>query len=411
MTINNGSSNPDLPRLLYFTTEYPHISHTFIRREILGLEALGYSICRVAINSGSTVVEDVDISEQKHTTSILGLPKIVLARLVLSGLLFAKVNFFRSLGSLIKLNKASDRGLLRHLAYMVEALILLSISRDKSIDHIHVHFGTNATTVALLCREFGGPDFSFTVHGPVEFDQPYGQSLAAKVSAAKFVVAITHFCRAQLMRFAPIQKWDDIHIIGCSVGDEWFDSAQPISEESTGLVSVGRLDEQKGQILLIDAYADAVEQGFNEPLTIIGDGPFRSLIELRIAARGLGDRVQLLGWSGANTIRHQLLASKCLVVSSFAEGLPVVIMEAMALKRPVIATRITGIPELVEHNVNGWLITPGDQAALTEALMTMQRTQRSILVDMGDKAHNAVRQNHLTSTMVNNLGRLFREYV
>ena len=400
-----------MPRLLYLTTEYPHVSHTFIRREIIGLEEIGYRICRVTINSGSALVESADVNEQKLTIAVLDLPKKELFRLIVRGLVLAKFNLFRALGTIFALNKASDRGLIRHFAYFTEALILAALSRENQIDHIHVHFGTNAATVALLCQEMGGPDFSMTVHGPVEFDQPYGQSLRAKVTAAKFVVAITYFCKAQLMRFSPIEKWDNIHIVGCSVGAEWFDSARAVSEDSSGLVSVGRLDEQKGQILLIDAYADAVAEGFDEPLTIIGDGPFRSLIEERIQARGVESRVQLCGWCDADTIRHHLITAKCLVVASFAEGLPVVIMEAMALKRPVISTRINGVPELVVNEFNGWLITPGDQQALTNALMTMHNEDSSRLVTMGDAAHKAVRERHLTSFVVGKLDELFQQYV
>ncbi len=404
------SESAQRPRLLYLTTEYPHISHTFIRREILGLQQRGYGIERVAINPGQMMLDSEDLEESKITLHLLAQMKTEILKQVLLGAGAAGRRIFKAISAMFSLSRASDRGLLRHFAYFLEALALLSICRDRNIDHMHVHFGTNAASVAYLCRLMGGPQFSVTIHGPVEFDQPYGQSLGAKLTSAAFIIAITSFCRSQLYRWVPAEKWSDIHIVGCSIGSEWFEAAQPIDQYSTGLVTVGRLDEQKGQLLMIDAYAEAVSAGFNEDLTIVGDGPFREAIESRIAEHQLQGKVHLAGWQDGAEIRKYLMSAKALVVSSFAEGLPVVIMEAMAVGRPIIATRINGIPELVRPGKEGWLVTPGDKEELTAALLAMSSTNLQELAEMGRQAKSRVRERHHTDDIVAKLDEVLQAY-
>ncbi len=396
------------PHLLYLTTEYPHISHTFIRREIRGLEALGYDIERVAIKGGESQVEGDDIREAELTIHILAQPPVRIVTQILEGLGRAGLRTFGALRQTFALAKVSDRGLLRHFAYLLEALILLQVAQTRGVDHVHVHFGTNAATVAFLTHLLGGPPFSVMVHGPVEFDQPYGQSLGSKLSAASFVAAITSYCRSQLYRWLPASHWERIHIVPCTVGDEWFEAATPIDDGSSGLVSVGRLDEQKGQLLLVDAFAQARSRGFTGNLTIVGDGPLREQIESRIRDRGMQDCIELVGWQTAQEIRTRLSRAKGLVLSSFAEGLPVVIMEAMALKRPVISSRITGIPELVRDGSEGYLFTPADVEALTSAMLALDQADSAELAAMGERAQHRVRARHHTREAVARLDALFR---
>ena len=398
------------PRLVYLTTEYPHISHTFIRRELHGLEALGYDIQRVAMKGGESQVEGDDAREAEITLQILTQPLYRQASQVLHGVLLAGSRLFGALFHMLSLNRASDRSLLRHFAYLFEALMLRSIAQRNNTDHIHVHFGTNPATVAYLTHLLGGPGFSVTVHGPVEFDQPYGQSLGEKLAAAKFVAAITNFCQSQVYRWLPMHCWSDVHIVPCSVGDEWFDAGRSIDQSCSGLVSVGRLDEQKGQLLLVDAFANARKRGFSGKLVIVGDGPLRGAIEQRIYANGIEDSVELVGWRTAEEIRTYLLAAKALVLPSFAEGLPVVIMEAMALKRPVLTSRITGIPELVREGIDGYLFAPADTVALTEAMLELDENDVEELSAMGENARQRVRSRHHTDDAVQRLDKLFRSY-
>ncbi len=398
-------------RIGYFTTEYPHISHTFIRREIVGLETRGYAIERFAIKPGEAGVEHADIAERDKTTYLLKQSPARIVALLGKGLALAGLSILPTLMEVLKLARASDRGLARHIAYLGEALLLRALCREKAVPHLHVHFGTNAATIAYFARLMGGPEFSVMVHGPVEFDQPYGQSLGRKLAAARFITAISSYCRSQLYRWLPLDCWQKVHIVPCTVGDDWFEAGQPIDPSSSNLVSVGRLDEQKGQLILVEAFADAVDAGLTSRLTLIGDGPLRAAIEERLRQRNIADRVDLTGWLPASEVRNHLLASRALVLPSFAEGLPVVIMEAMATMRPVLASRITGIPELVREGSEGWLITPSDREALCAALLSLEAAALSELHAMGASAQSRVRERHHTDVAVERLDRLFSEGV
>ncbi len=397
------------PRIAYLTTAYPYVSHTFIRREILGLERLGYDVARVSIRAGDAIVDDEDLAENTKTLHLLGQRKEWLARKALRGALLAKGRLFRGLAAALRLSRASERGLIRHFAYFVEALCLMAHFEEERIGHVHVHFGTNAAAVALLMKLMGGPSYSMTVHGPDEFDAPIGLSLGWKVREALFTAAITHFCDAQLRRWVTAADWNKVHVVGCTVGEEWFEAAEPVAEDARDMVCIGRLSEQKGQLVLIDALAEAVSRGFSGRLVLVGDGPLRSEIEGRVRELGLSERVHITGWADASLVRRSLLDARILVLSSFAEGLPVVIMEAMALQRPTLCTTIMGIPELVFPGENGWLAVTGDSKALADGMLEADKTPLVRLREMGANAQKQVRADH-SGAEIDKMDRLFRTY-
>jgi len=396
--------------LAYLTTAYPNVSHTFIRREILELERRGYSIVRVAIRPGEAVVDPVDQAESDATLHLLGQPGAWILAQILRGLVQAHFRVLSAVALTFRLSRASDRGIFRHLAYLFEALALLAWFRSRAVAHVHVHFGTNAAAVALLVSCMGGPGFSMTIHGPDEFDAAYGFSLGRKLKAARFTVAISNFCASQLRRWVPYPEWQKIHVVGCTVGEDWFDAGRPVDSGADTVVSVGRLSAQKGQLLLIDALAAAVASGFRGRLVLVGDGEMRPAIEQRIEGLGLGDRVLITGCCTGRDVRDHLLKARALVLPSFAEGLPVVIMESMALQRPVLCTYVGGIPELVVAGEHGWLVPAGDGEALAAALVDLDRTSLEKLRAMGEAAAVAVRRRHHVETEVAKLDELFRAH-
>jgi glycosyltransferase involved in cell wall biosynthesis len=404
-----ASPDSTVAGLAYLTTAYPSVSHTFIRREILGLERLGFEIQRFAIRSGTLSGDPDDLAEQAKTHHLLAGGALRLLLLAMRGAFFARLRVFTALGTSLSLSRASERGLLRHLAYLVEALALLSLFRDRNVRHVHVHFGTNAAAVAMLVKQLGGPTFSMTVHGPDEFDAAIGLSIGAKIAASSFTVAISNYCASQLRRWADFSDWGRIHVVHCTVGSDWFDAAAPASETSRDFVSVGRLSAQKAQILLIDAFADAVARGIEGRLILVGDGELRGAIEARIRARNLEDRVTITGWATGAQVREWLLRSRALVLPSFAEGLPMVLMEAMALQRPVIATQIAGIPELVRPGTDGWLVIAGDHDALVDAFVAAASADPDTLRRLGAQAQQRVQERHTTATEVGKLARRFHE--
>jgi len=398
-------------RLAYLTTEYPKVSHTFIRREILELERRGHSVSRLAIRGASGAIADqADRDEATKTFVCLSQPKLSMLGAIIWAQARQPFRWFKALVMTNNMARRSERGFLRHLAYLLEAAILLKVVLRQRIQHLHVHFGTNAAAVARLMRCLGGPQYSFTVHGPDEFDAPRSFALADKIADAAFVVAISDFCSAQLRRWADPAHWQKINVVRCTIGKDFFGSSSPPTESET-LLCVGRLSPQKGQFVLLDAVKRLVDDGIGVRLVLAGDGELRPFLEAKIQELKLEQHVQITGWIDEKTVREQLVAARVLVQPSFAEGLPVVIMESLAMGRPVISTMIAGIPELVQHGVNGWLVPAGNLDQLVSAMKTALSASPYELGRMGCAGQRAVRERHFTSTEVDKLEQLFSDAV
>jgi glycosyltransferase involved in cell wall biosynthesis len=299
-----------------------------------------------------------------------------------------------------------------HLVYLAEACFLRRWLQEAGATHVHAHFGTNSTTVAMLCRELGGPPYSFTCHGPEEFDSPRQLALGVKVRRSAFAVAISEFGRSQLCRWADARDWRKIHVVRCTVDERFLNGRESQTESSKpadrpSFLSVGRLSEQKGQSILIEAAAILRDQGTDFFLNFLGDGELRPQLEAMIERLKLRDHVRLSGWADAATVRREMLRSRALVMASFAEGLPVVIMEALALKKPVIATSVAGIPELVEAGVCGWLVPPGSSPALAQAMTEALQTPQETLHQMGQHGAEQVARWHDPKTEAAKLLKLF----
>jgi glycosyltransferase involved in cell wall biosynthesis len=399
-------------RIAYLTTQYPKVSHTFIRREISELERRGHNVMRLAIrDSGEAMADDADKAEALRTFRCLAQPKWRLLADTALTLLSRPRCFVRALATTLKLGQRSDRGLIRHLAYLVEAASLLRVVQAAGIQHVHVHFGTNSAAVALLMRYLGGPTYSVTVHGPDEFDAPIGLSLGDKVHAAAFVVAISDYCSAQIRRWCDPAEWGKIHVVHCTVDEKFLQEAQPLKAGARTLVCVGRLSAQKAQLLLVDAVARLMREGVDVDLVLAGDGEMRKAIEARIAETGIGDRVQITGWIDEHSVRRHLLNARALVLPSFAEGLPVVIMEAFALGRPVVSTSIAGIPELLVQGENGWVVPSGSIDRLVDVLRQLMSVSDETLTTMGLAGQKRVRQAFTAGTEVARLEMLLQQAV
>ena len=393
----------------YLVNQYPKVSHTFIRREIRALEQQGVSVTRFALRGWDAEVADrADIEEKARTRYVLEGGALPLAGAVAATIVRAPVRFARALLTALRMSRRSPRRWPYHLVYLAEAAWLGRRLRVAGVDHLHAHFGTNGAEIALLVHELGGPPYSFTVHGPEEFDAPESLHLRAKIDKAAFVVAISSFGRSQLYRWMAADQWPKVRVVHCGL-DAQFD-APPASATAAAarLVCVGRLCEQKGQLLLLDAVKAVIDRG--KPLTLVlaGDGEQREAIERRIEALGLGGQVSVTGWIDSERVRAEMLAARALVLPSFAEGLPVVIMEAMALRRPVLSTYVAGIAELVRPGVDGWLVPAGDVQALADAIEECLETPAPILARMGNDAHDRVMTRHSIAVGADKLAHLFR---
>jgi glycosyltransferase involved in cell wall biosynthesis len=382
-------------KIAYLINRYPKASHSFIRREICGLEELGFEVERISVRKhGDDLVDARDLEEAERTHVLLG----SMARLlwdVLVCFLTGPFSFLRGLKQVFEQGIGSDRGVLRHLAYFVEAASLLRLASAKGFRHVHAHFGTNPPVVCGLARTLGGLRFSFTVHGPEEFDRPVSLKLGNKIAQADFVVAISEYGRSQLYRWSDHEYWKKIHVVHCGVDDLFLSKQPPAIPDRSRFVCVGRLCEQKGQLLLVEATARLVnEEGLEVELVLAGDGEMRGAIEEMVVRCGIEDKVRITGWIDNNRVREEILAARALVLPSFAEGLPVVLMESLASRRPVISTYVAGIPELVVPEESGWLVPAGDIDALVRAMRAALTAPLAELEAMGRSGAERVRMRH-----------------
>ena len=395
-------------KIAYLVNHYPHVSHSFIRREIVGIENWKIEVARFSIRPcTSKLVDEADKLELEKTQSILGVGIIALLLAVIRVFFTQPFEFVKSLQLTWKIGWHSDRGIIRNLAYLVEACVLLGQCSDLEITHIHAHFGTNSTTVAMLCNALGGPSYSFTVHGPQEFDRATVLALDEKVKRASFVVTISSFGKSQLYRWCDRQYWSKIHVIHCGLDGKFLNAQQTPMSEEPRLVCVGRLDEQKGHLLLVEAAANLAKKGLDFKLVFVGDGSLRTEIETAIARLQLQNHIEITGWASNSQVQEQILAARALVLPSFAEGLPVVAMEALALGRPVISTCVAGVPELIEHGNCGWLITPGSLDDLTATMGKVLQLPVEKLQHMGKTGSELVAQRHNIALETAKLAELF----
>lgn len=379
-------------KIAYILNTYPSPSQSFIRREIRALERQGHQVTRLAMRAADVPLVDVqDREEAVQTEYVLAAGKIALLKTLWRTLRRDWEQFYVALKTAWALGAVSEAGRLRHLIYLAEAAFVAQRCRAEGVAHAHAHFGTNAAAVAMLSGLLDGPKYSFTVHGPEEFDAPRALSLGTKIKHADFTVAISQFGRSQLCRWAAADDWARIKVVHCGIEPAKFDSPTPIPDGPRRLVAIGRLVEQKGQLALIKALSETKE---DIHVTLIGDGEMRAEIEAMIAASGLEGRVTLTGWVDEARIKAELAAAHALVMPSFAEGLPMVIMEAMAAARPVIATYIAGTPELVQEGKTGWLVPAGDVSALADAMDRFANLDRDHLMQMGEAARLRVLERH-----------------
>ena len=397
-------------KIAYFVNQYPKVSHSFIRREIVALETLGFQIERFALRGwDGGLADQEDLAERGRTRYVLGQG---LLPVILAFLRESTVNPLAVLQGLrwtVRLARYSDRSLLRHVVSLAEAAWLKVRLVSLGVTHVHAHFGTNSAEVVMLCHALGGPGYSFTVHGPEEFDKPVALHLREKIEHSRFVVAISSFGRSQLYRWVDRAHWPKIKVVHCGLERAFHEVASVPVPAERRLVCVGRLCEQKGQLLLIEAAHLLSERGQQFELVLAGDGEMRPAIEAGIARYGLGDTVRITGWISSDQVRAELLAARAMVLPSFAEGLPVVIMEAMALRRPVLTTYVAGIPELVEDGRNGWLFPAGSVEELADAMANCLSMDLDQLQVMGDAARERVLQRHDIDTEVAKLARHFKD--
>jgi glycosyltransferase involved in cell wall biosynthesis len=366
-------------RIAYLCNRYPAVSLTFILREIRALRLLGVDVDTFAIRRAlpGHLLSPVDREEHARTYAVLPPDPAKLALAHLVAIALHPLRYVETFVLAMRLRPRGLRGAIWQCFYFAEAITIWRECRRRGITHIHAQFANVATDVALLASHFGGGDWSwsFTLHGPVEFYDVFQSRLTEKLNRAKFVVCISDFARSQAMAFVDRKRWEKLHVVHCGVDPGAFRPGERSSGAAPGgrlrVLSVGRLIDLKGHAVLLDAIAASRDDGVEMRLTVVGDGPCRDALESLASQLGIAEQVTFAGSVGQDQILKFYADADAFCLSSFAEGVPVVLMEAMAMEIPVVATRIAGIPELVEHGLSGLLVAPGRSDQLAGALATL----------------------------------------
>jgi len=394
--------------VLYLTGRYPAPSHTFILREVAALRRQGVEIRTATVRRPSErdLIGPEERAEHAATFAVLPAarnPFRLLSDHVASALR-APGRYAGALVLALRTGRPGVRGLLYQLFYFAEAAVLARHAARHGAVAIHNHFADSSASLAMIAAHMAGLPFSYTLHGPAELFEPRSWRLDAKVARARVTVCISHFARSQAMLFSDSAHWDRLRIVHCGVEPERYADTPPPSGDGPRLVFVGRLTAIKGVRVLLDALAQARLPAAE--LTLVGDGDERAALEAE--ARRLGLTARFLGYRAQAEVAAELARADALVLPSFAEGVPVVLMEAMAAGRPVIATRVGGVAELVEDGASGFLVAPGDAAGLAGALARLAALPAEARAAMGAHGRETVRAEFDIDREAARLAALFR---
>jgi glycosyltransferase involved in cell wall biosynthesis len=394
--------------VVYLTSRYPALSHTFILREVQGLRALGFKISTASVRKpGLNDALGVDEKEERERTFYV-LDEAKHATTVVKSLVSALRTpraFVDALALAMRGGRPGARGFLWQFFYFVEAAVLARHLKAIGAQHLHCHFADAPANVATLASALSGIPFSYTLHGPAELFEPLSWKIGMKSERAAFTVCISHFARSQCMYFTSPEHWTRLKIVHCGVRPDRYGPKRRNEGETLQLVYVGRLTAIKGLRVLIEAFLEARKVNPHIKLTLVGDGPDRELLE-RLSAPA-DDRISFRGALSQAEVAEELRNADIFVLPSFAEGVPVVLMEAMASGLPVICTSVGGVPELVAQGESGLLVPPGDVHSLVDAIVELS-TDASARQRMGMAGRNTVLADFDADVEAARIGALFR---
>ena len=362
-------------RVAYLVSQHPKLSHAFISSEVAALRRAGAHVRTFSVRAPgpSALLTEAGRAEAAQTTVLLAPDRTPL--LLAHAWLLARspASWARGLVRALRTGPRAPRAVLWQLFYFLEAVPLVREMHRDGLRHVHVHLANNAADIARTAvgigqdlQGAGSWSWSLSMHGPTEFSDVRGFDLAAKVRSAAFVACITDYARSQLMALVEPEHWPRLHVVRMGVD---LDSYPPSSKQRAArgagplrVLFVGRLVPEKGPSVLLDAVDLLRARGRDVELRLVGEGEL---------ATELARRTVLTGPVPQDALPEQYAWADVFCLPSFAEGLPVVLMEAMATELPVVTTRITGIPELVVDRVNGRLVAPGRADLLADALASL----------------------------------------
>lgn len=397
-------------RITYLVSHYPAISLTFILNEVRYLRSRGQAIDVCSINDSDrsdNALTAVERSERDGCFYVKssGVAAITMAHVAF--LLNSPLRYLRGLSSAFRLAGGSPHQLAYRLFYFAEAVVVARRMQQTGSRHLHVHFGSEVATVALLVKAVAPITLSLSIHGSDEFYDAPGYHLTRKIEAADFIFCISHYTASQLMRLSPSHQWHKITVAPLGVDVQMFSPPSTHGETGTlNLLCVGRLNAAKGIHLLLQAMATLRRDFKALQLTLVGDGEERASLETLAEWLGISDCVVFSGAVNQDHILPYYQQADVFCLPSFAEGVPVVLMEAMAMEIPCVASRITGIPELIDDGEDGLLFTAANVQALTTALRRLL-DDPSLRARLGERARRKVVARYNRDVNFNALARHF----
>jgi colanic acid/amylovoran biosynthesis glycosyltransferase len=399
-------------RIAYLLSQYPAISHTFFLNEVVALRERGFVIETASVNSIHPPAGGFpprEMAESKRTFYIKQAAKPAMLGVLLKTLVTRPAVVWRGLVAALRLRPWDLPSMGYGLFYLVEAIVLGDWMLRKECTHLHVHFGGPVATVGMLTSIAWEIPYSLTIHGPDEFYDVGTSYLEEKIRLAKFVICISHFCRSQVSKISPVSGWSKFRVCRLGVRTDVFSPSPESGREKVHLVCVGRLNPAKGQMVLLRSFRELLRRGLKVRLSIVGDGvDYKTLSEF-IHQNRLGETVTLHGALSHPATRELLAAADLFVLPSFAEGVPVALMEAMSMEVACISTYVAGIPELIESGSQGLLVPPSSESDLTEAieLLVTDPERRRALASAGRRK---VLSSYDLSINIERLIEVFEEY-
>lgn len=402
-----------MPRALniaYLAGMYPRAVDTAIRNEVIQLRQQGHRVHTFSVRraADAQLISEFHRSEAESTVYILSENAARLPGAALIAFARRPLRFLAALALALRTAAPGVRGSIWQIAYFLEAAFLARALRRLGVEHLHVHNGDSSASVAMLASAISGVPYSMTIHGPAIFRAPEKWALGEKIKRSKFTVCISEFTRSQCMIQVPYEYWHKLPIVRCGPDPAFLETEPPPMTDSHRIVWVGRLCEEKAVPIVLDAVRLLAAEDIDFQLAMVGDGPLRESVELMIRREGLENHVTMRGLLSTEDLVKEVVESRVLLIPSFAEGLPAVIFEAMAMRRPVISTNIAGIPELVEPGHNGWLVPASSVSELAKAMKEALAMPVAALEEMGERGRRAILERHDPGVEAAKLAELIR---
>jgi glycosyltransferase involved in cell wall biosynthesis len=401
------------PVIAYITSYYPAVSHTFILREVRALRRRGVPISTTSVHaSDQGLLSDADREEFENTHALLPARWSEVAKAHLCALARHPRAYFSTLRLSLEQSRPGARGRLWQVFYFGEAILAWRHWRRVGVRHVHSHFVSVSADIAMLASHFGrrvgaGPaSWSATVHGLIELRDVQWPRLAKKIGHADAIVAISDFTRSQLMAVVDEDQWAKLHVVRCGIEPAAYAGIDDPPPGRPRVLCVGRLFPEKGQSVLLHAFARLAERGVEAELGLVGYGPSEERLKRLAQDLGLSDRVTFAGAVGQDAVADHYRAASVFCLPSFYEGIPVVLMEAMASGRPVVATAVAGVRELVRDEETGLLVSPGRSDELADALERLLE-DAALRERMGEAGRRYVADNYDIDAVTGSLEELF----